>query len=173
LLFSQGLPLKIKLELPLNFEPPYLYDAQNPLYPQLIAEKLTRQHFMRHLGFTLTRINPGYIEAEAQLIEELRQQDGKVHGGVTATAADLVTGFAAFTLVKPDDRVVTSDLKISYFAPGIGDKIFARGWVIKPGSRLHYCEGEVYVIKGGEYKLIAKATAIMAVLQGKNSSAGE
>jgi uncharacterized protein (TIGR00369 family) len=157
----------------LNFEPPFIYEPQNPLYPELIADKLTRQHFMRYLGFTLTRIVPGYTEVEAQLIEELQQQDGNVHGGVTATAADLVTGFAAFTLVKANDRVVTSDLKISYFSPGRGQKVFARGWVVKPGNRLHYCEAEIYTVNAGEYKLIAKATAIMAVLQGKNRSAGE
>jgi uncharacterized protein (TIGR00369 family) len=157
----------------LEFEPPYIYEPKNPLYPQLIADKLTRQHFMRYLGFALTRIVPGYIEAEAQLIHELQQQDGMVHGGVTATAADLVTGFAAFTLVQADDRVVTSDLKVSFFSPGRGNKIFARGWVVKPGSRLHYCEAEIYVVKGNEYTLIAKATAIMAVLQGKNRKIGE
>lgn len=155
----------------MQFEPPFIYEPRNPLYPQLIAEKLTRQHFMRYLGFTLTRIAPGYIETEAQLIRELQQQDGLVHGGVTATAADLVTGFAAFTLVQQDDRVVTSDLKISFFSPGRGDKIFARGWVVKPGSRLHYCEAEIYVVRGEAYQLIAKATAIMAVLQGKNKTA--
>lgn len=123
---------------------------------------------MKHNGFVLTRIEPGYTEAEAPLALHLQQQDGMVHGGVTATIADLVTGFAAFTLADKDDRVVTSDLKVSYFSPGRGDKIFARGWVIKPGKRLHYCEGEIYVVKDGEYILIAKAYAIMAVIQGKN-----
>lgn len=123
---------------------------------------------MKHNGFELTTVEAGYMECEAPLAQHLQQQDGLVHGGVTATAADLVTGFAAFSLVNPDDRVVTSDLKISYFRPGRGEKLFARGWVIKPGSRLHYCEGEVYVVTGNEHTLIAKAYAIMAVIEGKN-----
>lgn len=137
---------------------------------ELIADKLSRQYFMRHIGMEITYIQPGYVEGEAPLSLFLQQQDGKVHGGVTATMADIVTGLAAFTLAQDEERVVTSDLKVSYFSPGIGDMIFARGWVIKPGKRLHYCEGEVYAVNKGEYKLIAKATAIMAVIQYGNKS---
>jgi uncharacterized protein (TIGR00369 family) len=150
------------------FEPPFHYTPKNPHYRQLISDKLERQHFMRHIGFELTHIAPGYIEGKAPLEKFLQQQDGMVHGGVTATIADLVTGFAAFTLVSKDDRVVTSDLKVSYFSPGRGEVVFARGWVVKPGSRLQYCEGEIYTVSGGEFHLIAKSFAIMAVIQGKN-----
>ena len=123
---------------------------------------------MMHNGFELKYSEPGYIEVEAPILQHLEQQDGMVHGGVTATIADLATGFAAFTLTGPDDRVVTSELSISYFRPGKGDTIFARGWVIKPGSRLMYCEGEIYVLDKDKLTLIAKTTSIMAVITGKN-----
>jgi uncharacterized protein (TIGR00369 family) len=152
----------------MHFEPPIKYEAGNPAYANLIEEKVKGQYFMHHNGFVLTKVMPGYIEATATLQPHLKQQDGLVHGGVTATIADLVTGFAAFSLVGKDDRVVTCDLKISYFSPGRGDTIFARGWVIKPGKRIHYCESEIYVINNGEYHLIAKGYAIMAVIKDKN-----
>lgn len=151
-----------------RFPAPYQYTAMNPQYAELIADKLQRQHFMRHIGFELSYVAPGYIEGGAPLREDLKQQDGFIHGGVSATCADLVTGFAAFSLVGNDDRVVTSDLKISYFSPGKGEAIFARGWVIKPGARLMYCEGEIYSVEEGRTLLIAKAYAIMAVIRGKN-----
>ncbi|MDQ3072606.1 MAG: PaaI family thioesterase [Bacteroidota bacterium] len=150
------------------FTVPILYDVVNPRFRQLIEDKLSRQHFMKHIGFGLTKIEPGYIEGEALMDTALQQQDGLVHGGVTATVGDIVTGFAAFSLVRDEDRVVTSDLKISYFRPGRGEKVLARGWVIKPGSRLHYCEGEIYVATGNEYTLIAKVYSIMAVIRGKD-----
>ncbi|MGZ5243632.1 MAG: PaaI family thioesterase [Bacteroidia bacterium] len=152
----------------MNFSNPNTYESRNPNFKELIADKLTRQHFMKLMGFELTKIEAGYIEGEAILEQKLKQQDGLVHGGVTSTVADIVTGFAAFSMVHKDDRVVTSNLNVSYFAPGRGEKIFARGWVTKPGSRLHYCEGEVYVVRNGEHHLIAKANSIMAVIQGKN-----
>ncbi len=154
----------------MEFEAPIKYTAQNPLFKELIADKMSRQYFMHHNGMTLSKIEAGYIEAQAPLNKNLLQQDGFVHGGVTSSIADIVTGFAAFSLVKNDDRVVTSDLKVSYFNPGKGDTIFARGWVIKAGSRLHYCESEIYVIKDEIYFMIAKGYSIMAVISGKNKS---
>ena len=154
-----------------NFPAPFNYLSRNPDFVSLIEEKISRQYFMKHIGFNLTHIGAGYIEGAAPMEQFLRQQDGMVHGGVTATISDLVTGLAAFSLVGPDDRVVTSDLKISYFSPGLGETIFGRGWVIKPGKRLHYCEGEIYTIKDNEYFLIAKAFAIMAVIADKNKTA--
>lgn len=123
---------------------------------------------MMHNNLRLITVEPGYSEVEAELDTHLQQQDGFVHGGVTSTISDIVTGFAAFSLVGNEDRVVTSNLNVSYFKPGKGEKVFARGWVVKPGSRLHYCEAEVYVLSEKVYTLIAKATSIMAVILGKN-----
>ncbi len=154
--------------MPQKFPAPIKYQSKNPDFRDLIADKITRQYFMKHLGFELTHIEDGYAEGSAPMLNFLRQQDGMFHGGVIATVADLVTGFAAFSLVGKDDRVVTSDLKISYFSPGKGDTIFARGWVIKPGKRLNYCEGEIYDVQGDKMTLIAKAYAIMATIEGKN-----
>ena len=151
-----------------KFPAPITYVSKNPAFRDLINDKISRQYFMNHIGFHLTHVEDGYIEGSAIMEPFLRQQDGNFHGGVIATVADLVTGLAAFSLVGPHDRVVTSDLKISYFSPGYGDHIFARGWVLKPGKRLHYCEGEIYDIRGEESFLIAKAYAIMAVIEDKN-----
>lgn len=117
---------------------------RNPNYKAFIAKKLEGQHFMRHIGFDLTTIEPGYIEGRAPLAHFLTQQDGYVHGGVTATLADIVCGFAAFSLVREEEHVVTGDLSLAFLAPGKGEYVFARGYVIKPGKRLNFCEGEVY-----------------------------
>ena len=126
-----------------------------------IRRKLTRQHFMHLLGADLTLITPGRVEAELLLAQVHQQQRGFVHGGVTATLADLVAGFAATTLVPDDHGVVTADLKISYLHPGIGQRLRAVGWVLKPGRRLHFCEAEVWC----DDLLIAKASATMAVVE--------
>lgn len=159
---------QVIINLKMTFSNPNNHQSRNPNFKDLITDKLTRQHFMKLMGFDLTKIEAGYIEGEAILDQKLQQQDGLVHGGVTSTVADIVTGFAAFSLVDKDDRVVTSNLNVCYYAPGKGEKIFARGWVTKPGARLHYCEGEVYVVRNGEHHLIAKVNSIMAVIHGKN-----
>ncbi|WP_375434081.1 PaaI family thioesterase [uncultured Hymenobacter sp.] len=126
-----------------------------------IRRKLTRQHFMHLIGADLTRIEPGRVEAELVLQEQHQQQRGFVHGGLTATMADLVAGFAAVTLVPDNTGVVTVELKTSYLHPGIGKKLRAVGWVLKAGRRLHFCEAEVWC----DELLIAKATATMAVVE--------
>jgi uncharacterized protein (TIGR00369 family) len=126
-----------------------------------IRRKLVRQNFMHLVGADLTVITPGRVEAELAMGEQHLQQRGFAHGGLTATMADLVAGFAAVTLVPDNFGVVTSDLKISYLNPGVGQKLKAIGWVLKAGRRLHFCEAEVWC----DDVLIAKASATMAVIE--------
>lgn len=116
---------------------------------------------MHLIGADLTLITPGRVEAELTMGEQHLQQRGFAHGGLIATLADLVAGFAAVTLVPDNYGVVTSDLKISYLNPGLGQKMKAIGWVLKAGRRLHFCEAEVWC----DDVLIAKASATMAVLE--------
>ncbi len=116
---------------------------------------------MHLIGADLTTITAGRVEAELAMAEQHQQQRGFAHGGLIATMADLVAGFAAVTLVPDDFGVVTSDLKISYLNPGVGQKLKAIGWVLKAGRRLHFCEAEVWC----DDLLIAKASATMAVIE--------
>ncbi|MDP2188696.1 MAG: PaaI family thioesterase [Sphingobacteriaceae bacterium] len=129
-----------------------------------IIEKLKGQFFMHHIGFEITVIEEGYVEGEMDLVAFTKQQMGYVHGGVTATVADIVAGFAAYTKSPLDNNVVTSNLQIMYYYPGQGERLRAIGRVVKAGSRLHYCESEIYVLQTGKSTLIAKATATMVVV---------
>jgi uncharacterized protein (TIGR00369 family) len=120
---------------------------------------------MNYIGFEITNIAEGVITGQLILREEHRQHKGFVHGGLTATIADIVSGFAAATLVPKDHHVVTVEMKVSYLNPGVGDKLIARGWVLKQGQKLNFCEAEVYCIKDTEEPvLIAKASATMATI---------
>jgi uncharacterized protein (TIGR00369 family) len=150
-----------------HFSAPYIYEPRNPDFLALIDKKLKGQQLMGHLGLKLSNIQAGYIECYGAMDTIIRQQDGFLHGGMTSILTDIVTGFAAFTLGESTDRVVTSNLNVNYFSPGLGEYVFARGWVVKPGSRLMYCEGEVYTIRQGGFHLIGKGTSIMAVIKQK------
>lgn len=119
---------------------------------------------MHHIGFTLSEIEPGSVSGDMRLEEHIKQQTGFLHGGATATFADLVMGFAAYSLVRADQVVVTADLRVSYLHPGVGEHVIARGWVIKPGSKLIFCEGEIITVQNGVETVIAKASATMAVV---------
>lgn len=137
----------------------------NPDFEQDIREKLERQEFMKLMGFEVTKIEVGRIEGELILTPQHLQHKGFAHGGLIATLADIVAGFAAVSLVPKDHHVVTAELKVSYFHPGVGEKLLAKGYVIKPGRKLNFCEAEVYVVKADNtLLLIAKATTTMATI---------
>ena len=137
----------------------------NPDFKNTILEKLERQTFMKFIGFRVTNIAEGSIEGELTLQDEHKQHKGFVHGGLTATLADIVAGFAAVSLVPKGHHVVTVELKVTYLNPGVGDILLARGWVLKQGRILNFCEAEIYCKRGEEAPvLIAKATTTMAIL---------
>ena len=119
---------------------------------------------MKLVGISVEVIEEGTTEASLQLKQEHLQQTGLVHGGVVATMADIVAGLAAYTLMPEDHHVVTAELKVSYLHPGRGQALFAKGWVLKQGGRINFCEAEVYAIDNGSKKMIAKCSATMATL---------
>ena len=137
----------------------------NPDFKNTILEKQEGPSFLKHIGFTITNIAEGKIEGELVLEDYHKQSQGFMHGGLTATLADTVAGYAALTLIPKGYQVVTVDLKISYFYPGLGPTIMARGWVLKQGKKLNFCEAEVFSIKEDEAPLlIAEASVTMANL---------
>ncbi len=140
----------------------FKYKTRNPAFRELIEEKLKGQHFMRLTGFELTDINEGEIKGKLDIAQKHHQQNGFLHGGVISTMSDIVMGFAAFSLVPKDYHVVTAELKVSYFAPGIGEKAFAIGRVLKSGKKINFCEAEIYIENKGMRKRTAHATSTMA-----------
>jgi uncharacterized protein (TIGR00369 family) len=135
--------------------------ANNPDFKQRILTHLEKQEFMHHIGFNIDVIKEGRVEGRMNLSKIHLQQTGLVHGGVIATIADIVAGFAAYSLVGADVKVVTGELKISYVRPAVGEVLIAHGWVLKQGRKINFCEAEVFVSKEGNTKLVAKASTSM------------
>jgi uncharacterized protein (TIGR00369 family) len=133
-------------------------------FKERIQHKMLANNFMQYIGFKVTQIEAGKISGELILEEHHLQQSKFLHGGVTATLADLVAGFASFTLVNSNQTVVTSDLKIAYLNPGIGQKVLAKGWVIKAGNTLHFAEAEIICVNEGSETLVAKGYLTFAVV---------
>lgn len=137
------------------------FDCLNPDFKQDIEEKLTRQFFMKHIGFHLETIEVGYVRGSLTISEEHKQQNYFVHGGVMATASDIVMGFAAYSVVPKHYGVVTTDLSMSFLNPGVGDTLIAEGRVVKAGGQLVFCEADVYVKNGDNTVHTNRATSTM------------
>ena len=138
---------------------------RNTQWREYVQYKMDRNKFHKTLGLEFVKIEPGEIEAELSFREMHEQQNGYLHGGVTSAICDMVSGFAAYTLVEQDQQVFTVECKVSYYNPGISDKFYAKGWVEKAGKRFHFCESEVYYIKGEEKVIVAKSSTTMAVIE--------
>lgn len=147
------------------FEHMRKYESRNPNYVEYTQYKISQNQFIKWLGMQITKIEPGYIEAELEFKEMHQQQNGWLHGGVTSAVLDMVEGFAAYSLVEQDTQVFTAEAKISYYNPGIASRFYARGWVDKPGKRFHFCQGEIYYLnEQGEEVTVAKGSTTMAVV---------
>jgi len=141
--------------------------SQNPRFKEYVQLKIQRNEFIRTLGFHIHSIEEGRVEGVLNFAKKLEQQNGYFHGGVISSLCDMACGYAAYSLVEEGAQIFTVELKVSYLRKGIGDKLIARGEVIKAGKNFHFCEAEILAEKQGEQKLIAKASSTMAVVREK------
>ena len=146
-------------------------DPADPNYAARIRASFARQGIMVHLGAVLTRVEPGCCEIELPYKAELSQQHGFFHAGVIATIADSAAGYAGFTLFPADSTVLTVEFKINLLAPADGDRLRARGRVIRSGRTLTVCELEAFVVKHGNEKICAHGMSTLICLAGKSDAA--
>jgi uncharacterized protein (TIGR00369 family) len=142
----------------------------DPDYEARVRASFGRQKAMALLGAEMTRVEPGFVEIALPYRAELTQQHGFFHGGIVATIADSAGGYAAFTLFPADSSILTVEYKINLVAPADGDRLVARGRVLKPGRTLTVCELEVAAVKEGAAKTCALGLQTLICLQGRSDT---
>lgn len=126
-----------------------------------IHDSFIAQGFLQTLGANLDHVAPGEITISVPLGPKLTQQQGFSHGGVAFSIADSAAGYAALTLIEPPDDVVTSDMTIHYLSPGLGERLIARGTVLRPGRRMLVTQCDVFALRNGNEHHIARLTGTM------------
>lgn len=144
-------------------------DIENSGFEVRIRASFARQGLMSTLGATLTKVSPGLVEIAMRPVPAISQQHGFVHAGAVSAIADSAAGYAALSLMPPDRGVLTTEFKINLVAPAVGDRLVARGKVIKAGRTLTLAQTEVFAETGGQEKLIALLTATMMAIEGRDS----
>ncbi|HEX2909429.1 MAG TPA: PaaI family thioesterase [Chloroflexia bacterium] len=120
------------------------------------AEKaLASQPFSRLIGAKITAFSPELSELIIPIRDELKQQHGFVHGGVLSYAADNALTFAGGAALGAG--VLTSEFKINYLRPAVGETLIARASVIYAGKSQAVCRCDIFAVKEGEEKLCATA----------------
>ena len=113
--------------------------------------------FPAYLGFQADKVDDGLFESRLELIPEYKQQDGFVHAGVIATLADHTAGYAAYSVVTEDIRILTIEFKINFFKPAIGEFLVCKSKVINPGKKIIISESSVFIVSNNKEILISKA----------------
>ncbi len=123
---------------------------------------LESQPFSKLIGAVLTRFDPEGTELRIPIKDALRQQHGFVHGGVVSYAADNALTYAGGAALGA--AVVTSEYKINYVRPAIGQEIIARATAVHAGKSQAVCRCDVFVVNQGKEILCAVAQGTIARL---------
>jgi uncharacterized protein (TIGR00369 family) len=122
---------------------------------------------MRTLGASLVDIAPGVVEIALHPDPSISQQHGFIHAGALSAIADTAAGYAALSLMPSGSGVLTTEFKINLVAPAVGDRILARGRVVKAGRTLTLAQTEIFAEGGGQSKLVALLTATLMTVEGR------
>ena len=117
---------------------------------------LAAQPFSVLLGAEVAEFGDGRAVLELPVRDELRQQNGYLHGGVLAYAADNALTFAAGTVLGP--QILTGGFAIDYLVPADGVLLRAEATVVRAGRSRAVCRCDLYTVDGsGTVKLCAAA----------------
>ena len=148
------------------------HQPEDANFEQRVRESFMRQGVMRLIGGQLGRVEPGRVDIELPFRDDLSQQHGFFHAGITSTIADSAGGYAAYTLYPADSSVLTVEFKINLIAPADGEKLIASGRVKKAGRTLTICEFEVVVVKAGRAKTCALGLQTLMCMHGRTDILG-
>jgi uncharacterized protein (TIGR00369 family) len=132
-----------------------------PDFEDLVKATVLSMPAAKHLGFDFGRVAPGEVEIVQPYREELTEHNGFFQAGVVGALADFAGGSAGMTLLAPGWVSLTVDYTVKLLAPAKGEKIVARGRVIKPSQVMTVAAADVYAVNGNDEKLCATAFVTM------------
>lgn len=124
---------------------------------ELGRQVLQAQPFSMLIGARLNAFSSdGSVELEVPISDALKQQYGFVHGGVLGYAADNALTYAGAAALG--SAVVSSEYKINFLRPALGEKLVARASVVHAGRNQAVCRCELFVVADGREQSCAFAT---------------
>ena len=120
--------------------------SENDLDPARIKRARDAFHsvpYARFLGLELGEVGPGEVSIHLNVRDELKQNQGVVHGGAIASLIDTAAAFAVLTKIDLNERVTTTDLTIHYLRPITAGHLTATARIVRAGRRLFVLSVEV------------------------------
>ncbi|HYM12190.1 MAG TPA: PaaI family thioesterase [Bryobacterales bacterium] len=90
--------------------------------------------FNHSLGIRVVRRHRDGLTIECRVRDDLRNGAGVLHGGVTATLADVAVGIALNDRFEGRRKITTVELKVNYLLPIEAGRVAARARLIRVGS---------------------------------------
>ena len=141
------------------------YQPLDPNFEKRVRERFSRQKMLSTLNAELKLLKPGEAHITTPFDERFTQQDGFLHAGTVTTLIDSACGYAAYSLMPADSRVLSVEFKVNLLSPAQGEGFRAEGRVIKPGKTLTVCEGKLYALGDEQEKLVAVMQATMICIR--------
>ena len=129
-----------------------------------MRDSFAAQQLMATIGARLISVTAGEIEIRVPFRPDLTQQHGFLHAGVVTSALDSACGYAALSLTEEGVGVLTVEFKTNLLAPARGEKLIARGRVLRAGRSIAVCQAEAAMISdGAETSVAIMLATIMTV----------
>ena len=135
--------------------------VRDPGWEERVRASFTRQAFMRLIGAEIAELAPGRCALMLPMRDDLTQQRGFLHGGVTTAIADSAAGYAAYSLMPANATPLTVELKINLLAPALGARCLAIGQVVRAGRTLTVVEADVIAQAQGAEMRVARMMATL------------
>ena len=137
---------------------------QDPGFETGVRDSFASLTLMRTVGARLLRVSPGEVEIDLPFRDDLIQHHGFLAGAALTAIVDVACGYAAMTLMPPGASVLTIEYKVNFLSPAQGERVLARGRVVRPGRTVTVCSGDVVALSEGREKLVATMLATMATV---------
>lgn len=131
----------------------------NPDFAEATRRFLMDMPISRHFGFAVTDVAPGRFEITQPFRAELSFRDGIFQAGPVGTLADMAAACAGATMLPEGWAASTVDYTLKLLAPAVGDKLVARGRLLRAGRTLSVVAADVYSVRDGLETLCATALA--------------
>ena len=137
---------------------------RNPDFARAVRDSFDSQALMSTIGAELLSVQPGAVEIRVPWRKDLTQQHGFLHGGIVTSLLDTACGYSAFSLMPPDAGVLSVEFKVNLMAPAKGDRLIARGQVLRSGRTITVCRADAFMEQGDREVLVATMLATMMTI---------
>lgn len=124
---------------------------------------IEKTSFAKSLGAQIHEYTEGKVELSIDVDPSIKQHHGFIHGAIIGFMADSACAWSAASILGD---VVTSEYKLNFLAPAVGEKLLAKGEVIKASSRQATCRADVYSVRADGKKTLV-AVALATIMQFK------